>query len=57
MKRKLVVVLLWLIVPLGLSAQKQPVWLDTDTGNEMHDLYVIVRIVKDTSVQLIGLNL
>jgi inosine-uridine nucleoside N-ribohydrolase len=37
-------------------AQKQKVWLDADTGNEMDDLYAIVRLVKDTSVDLIGLS-
>jgi inosine-uridine nucleoside N-ribohydrolase len=37
-------------------AQKQKVWLDADTGNEMDDLYAIVRLVKDTSIDLIGLS-
>lgn len=37
-------------------AQKQKVWLDADTGNEMDDLYAIVRLVKEPSVELIGLS-
>jgi inosine-uridine nucleoside N-ribohydrolase len=37
-------------------SQKQKVWLDADTGNEMDDLYAIVRLVKDTSIDLIGLS-
>lgn len=37
-------------------AQKQKVWLDTDTGNEMDDLYAIVRLVKEPSVDLVGLS-
>lgn len=37
-------------------AQKQKVWLDADTGNEMDDLYAIVRLVKDPNVELIGLS-
>lgn len=37
-------------------AQKQKVWLDADTGNEMDDLYAIVRLVKDPSVELVGLS-
>lgn len=37
-------------------AQKQKVWLDADTGNEMDDLYAIVRLVKEPSVQLVGLS-
>ena len=49
-----------LFVFLGLfliaNAQKQKVWLDADTGNEMDDLYAIVRLVKEPSVDLIGLS-
>jgi len=37
-------------------AQKQKVWLDADTGNEMDDLYAIVRLVKDPSVEIVGLS-
>jgi purine nucleosidase len=36
--------------------QKQKVWLDADTGNEMDDLYAIVRLVKEPSVELVGLS-
>jgi inosine-uridine nucleoside N-ribohydrolase len=38
------------------SAQQQKVWLDADTGNEMDDLYAIVRLVKEPSVNLVGLS-
>jgi len=37
-------------------AQKQKVWIDSDTGNEMDDLYAIVRLVKAPSIDLIGLS-
>jgi inosine-uridine nucleoside N-ribohydrolase len=37
-------------------AQKQKVWLDADTGNEMDDLYAIVRLVKEPSIELVGLS-
>lgn len=37
-------------------AQKQRVWLDADTGNEMDDLYAIARLVKEPSIELIGLS-
>jgi purine nucleosidase len=37
-------------------AQKQKVWLDADTGNEMDDLYAIVRLSKEPSIDLIGLS-
>jgi len=50
--------LLFLTLTLNFSsiAQKQKVWLDADTGNEMDDLYAIVRLVKDPTVELIGLS-
>jgi len=41
---------------LSSFAQKQKVWLDADTGNEMDDLYAIVRLVKATSIELVGLS-
>ncbi len=41
---------------LPTFAQKQKVWLDADTGNEMDDLYAIVRLVKDPSIDLVGLS-
>ncbi|MBW3468893.1 nucleoside hydrolase [Arthrospiribacter ruber] len=37
-------------------AQKQKVWLDSDTGNEIDDLYAIVRLLKDPSVEVVGLS-
>jgi inosine-uridine nucleoside N-ribohydrolase len=37
-------------------AQKQKVWIDSDTGNEMDDLYAIVRLVKAPAIDLIGLS-
>ncbi len=36
--------------------QKQKVWLDADTGNEMDDLYAIVRLAKEPSIDLVGLS-
>lgn len=41
---------------LSCFAQKQKVWLDADTGNEMDDLYAIVRLVKEPAIDLIGLS-
>lgn len=37
-------------------SQKQKVWLDSDTGNEMDDLYAIVRLLKEPSVEVVGLS-
>lgn len=54
-------IVLWCMPP-GTAAQdmrsrdKQAVWLDADTGNEMDDLYAIARLVKDSSIRLIGLS-
>jgi len=55
MKQFLLLLVLFTIITSSF-AQKQKVWLDADTGNEMDDLYAIVRLVKDPSVQLIGLS-
>jgi purine nucleosidase len=49
-----ILALCWLSLPA--FAQKQKVWLDADTGNEMDDLYAIVRLVKEPSVELVGLS-
>jgi purine nucleosidase len=55
MKNFLSFLCLFTILSSGF-AQKQKVWLDTDTGNEMDDLYAIVRLVKESSVDLLGLS-
>ena len=54
--KKIILLLSLIICALSIFAQKQKVWLDADTGNEMDDLYAIVRLVKDPSVELIGLS-
>ncbi|HAH24845.1 MAG TPA: nucleoside hydrolase [Prolixibacteraceae bacterium] len=41
---------------LSSYAQTQKVWIDADTGNEMDDLYAIVRLVKEPSIELMGLS-
>lgn len=48
--------LILILLFTSVFAQKQKVWLDADTGNEMDDLYAIVRLVKDPSVELVGLS-
>ncbi len=53
---------LWLLclcflgMQTSICAQKQKVWLDADTGNEMDDIYALARILEDTSVEVIGLS-
>ncbi|SFE71738.1 hypothetical protein SAMN04488541_1005151 [Thermoflexibacter ruber] len=39
-----------------LAQSKQKVWLDADTGNEIDDLYAIARLVKEQSIDLVGLS-
>jgi inosine-uridine nucleoside N-ribohydrolase len=53
--KKFLCVLLTLSIT-ATFAQKQQVWLDADTGNEMDDLYAIARLVKEPSIQLLGLS-
>lgn len=48
--------LIFLLAVSNLFAQKQKVWLDADTGNEMDDLYAIVRLVKEPAIELVGLS-
>lgn len=45
------------LITFNLLAQKQKVWLDTDTGNEMDDVYAIIRLLwaKD-QVDIMGLS-
>lgn len=47
---------LLLSIAIPSLAQKQKVWLDSDTGNEMDDLYAIVRLLKEPSVDVVGLS-
>ena len=56
MKHKNLVLFFFILLCLQGLTQKQKVWLDADTGNEMDDLYAIVRLVKDTTVDMIGLS-
>ncbi len=41
----------------GATAQKQKVWLDADTGNEMDDVFAIIRLLWATNeVDVVGLS-
>jgi purine nucleosidase len=48
---------LLLLIVISLSGQKQKVWIDADTGNEMDDVWAIVRLLwaKD-KVDVMGLS-
>jgi len=54
--KKLLLLLVFFTIITPSFAQKQKVWLDADTGNEMDDLYAIVRLVKEPSIELMGLS-
>lgn len=45
-----------MLMNVQLFAQKQKVWLDSDTGNEMDDLYAIVRLLKEPAIDVVGLS-
>lgn len=49
-------IILLLIHAFPSLAQKQRVWLDSDTGNEIDDLYAIVRLLKEESIEVVGLS-
>ncbi|SOD99363.1 nucleoside hydrolase [Spirosoma fluviale] len=48
--------LLFLLGGLTAQAQKQKVWLDADTGNETDDVYAIIRLLAEPSVEVLGLS-
>jgi hypothetical protein len=54
--KKVILFIVITISGLHSFSQKQKVWLDTDTGNEMDDLYAIVRLLKDTNVTVVGIS-
>ena len=37
-------------------AQKQKVWLDADTGNETDDVYAIIRLLAEPTIDVVGLS-
>jgi purine nucleosidase len=41
---------------LSNAQTNQKVWLDSDTGNEIDDLYAIVRLLKEPKIDVIGLS-
>jgi Inosine-uridine nucleoside N-ribohydrolase len=47
---------LLLCVSFSSYSQKQAVWLDADTGNEVDDVYAIIRLLNEQSVDIVGLS-
>lgn len=55
--RGLLIGLLALMTLGSATAQKQKVWLDADTGNEMDDVFAIIRLLwADDEVDIVGLS-
>ncbi len=51
------ITLFLLLISTTVFAQKQKVWLDADTGNEMDDVYAIVRLLWAADrVDVVGLS-
>jgi len=55
-KKVIPVCLIAVLIACTGYAQKRIVWLDSDTGNEMDDLYAIVYLLKDPQVNIVGLS-
>jgi len=51
-------IMLALVISIGLisQAQKQQIIIDADTGNEVDDLYALVRILLEPTVEITALN-
>ncbi len=52
----LVYLVISLISVFNSYSQNRDIILDADTGNEMDDLYAIVQLLQDSSVNTIGLT-
>ena len=55
---KRIALLFALLLGLGLAAfaQRPPVWVDADTGNEIDDLYALVRLLNEPGLNLVSLS-
>ena len=53
---RLFFVSLSLCVFLSSYSQKQAVWIDADTGNEIDDVYAIIRLLNESSVSVAGIS-
>ena len=50
-------ILTCLLTAISLSANsQQAVWLDADTGNEVDDVYAILRLLEEKSVSIAGIS-
>ena len=47
---------LFLCVFLSSYSQKQSVWIDADTGNEIDDVFALIRLLNEPSVSVAGIS-
>jgi inosine-uridine nucleoside N-ribohydrolase len=55
-KKAIPTCLIAIAIACNSFAQKRIVWLDSDTANEMDDLYAITYLLKDPQIQVVGLS-
>ncbi|MBC7887866.1 MAG: nucleoside hydrolase [Ferruginibacter sp.] len=48
--------ILLVCVGTNLNAQKQKVWIDADSGNETDDIYALVRLLNEPSLDVVGVS-
>jgi inosine-uridine nucleoside N-ribohydrolase len=48
--------LVFLLLVASGYGQKQKVWIDADTGNEMDDIYALFYALSDTTIEVVGLS-
>ena len=47
--------ILLIITPSAIS-QNQKVWIDADSGNEVDDIYAIIRLIEESDISVVGLS-
>jgi purine nucleosidase len=56
LKKSILLCVMAVLSAVTCFAQKRMVWLDSDTGNEMDDLYAITYLLKEPGVSVVGLS-
>ncbi len=46
----------FLLIGTGAYTQQQKVWIDADTGNETDDIYTLARLLKEPTVEVMGVS-
>ena len=53
---RILLLFLFIISGFSVNAQKQIVWIDADTGNEIDDVYALARLFLDTRISIAGVS-